>query len=147
MASYKNLVGDNIKRVFAKNLQAKMREYDLTQTELGRRLGINATTVSEWCRGTVLPRSNRLEQLCTVLHCEPADLLGSVQDAVDEDLNRRLNDLGVDPKSVVDINQRMRDSFRSISRAMSELDQASLDRLAAYAEGLMAASSDKEKTS
>ena len=146
MASYKNLVGENIKRTFAANLQAKMREYDLTQTELGRRLGINATTVSEWCRGTVLPRSNRLEQLCEILNCEPAELLGSVQDAVDEDLNRRLTDLGVDPNSVWDTHQRMRDSFRSISRAMSELDPVGLDRLAAYAEGLLAASG-KDKIS
>lgn len=146
MASYKNLVGENIKRTFAANLQAKMREYDLTQTELGRRLGINATTVSEWCRGTVLPRSNRLEQLCEVLHCEPADLLGDVQAAVDNELSRWYTE-EVQTKPITDqLHRQLIESYQAISRAMSELDPASLDRLAAYAEGLLAASG-KEKIS
>lgn len=143
MGSYKETFGDAIKKQFAKNLQEKLREYDMTQNELARRMGLNSSTVSDWCRGWVLPRSNRLEQLCTVLHCEPADLLGSVPDAVEEDLVRRLNELGVDPKVKEAADQRYRqivESYQAISLAMSQLDAASMARLAAYAEGLLAAS-------
>lgn len=149
MGSYKETFGDAIKKQFAKNLQEKLREYDMTQNELARRMGLNSSTVSDWCRGWVLPRSNRLEQLCTVLHCEPADLLGSVQDAVDEDLNRRLNELGVDPKVKEAADQRYRQivaAYQVVNRALSDLDAVSIARLAAYAEGLLAASG-KDKIS
>ena len=146
MTTYKDSMNEGVKQIFAKNLQKKLREYDMTQNELARRMSLNPSTISDWCRGTVLPRSNRLEQLCEVLHCEPADLLGDVQAAVDNELSRWYTE-EVQTKQITDqLHRQLIESYQAISRAMSELDPAGLDRLAAYAEGLLAASG-KDKIS
>lgn len=144
MTTYKDSMNEGVKQIFAKNLQKKLREYDMTQNELARRMSLNPSTISDWCRGTVLPRSNRLEQLCEVLHCEPADLLGDVQAAVDNELSRWYTE-EVQTKQITDqLHRQLIESYQAISRAMSELDPASLDRLAAYAEGLLAASGNEK---
>lgn len=148
MASYKDIVGDNVKRTFSKNLQKKMAEYGLNQTELARRMSVTQSTMSDWCHGRVLPRSNRLEQLCSVLHCDPADLLGNVQDAIDAELERQLSEMLKQPeiKAVEQkIHAQLVEYYQTISQAMAALDEAALSRLAAYAEGLMASQEDKNK--
>ena len=135
MASYNDIVGSGVKRVFSKNLRDKMAEYGLTQS-----------TIADWYHGRVLPRNARLEQLCEVLHCEPGDLLGDVQAAVDNELSRWYTE-EVQTKQITDqLHRQLIESYQAISRAMSELDPAGLDRLAAYAEGLLAASG-KDKIS
>lgn len=148
MASYKEIAGSGVKRTFAENLQEFLRRYELTQTELSRRMGLPQSTISEWCRGTVLPRSNRLDQLCEVLHCEPDDLLGSSTAAAEEELKRRLGEMGIHPTPEAEaIRQRVAVMYQTISKAMYELDEGALSRLAAYAEGLMASLEDKNKPS
>lgn len=148
MANSRDLYNNGVRRVFASNLQDFLRRYDLTQTELARRMGLNASTISDWCRGAVLPRSNRLDQLCDVLHCEPDDLLGSSTAAAEEELHRRLAEMGVSPVPEADaIRRQVAEMYQTISRAMADLDEAALSRLAAYAEGLMASREDKNKPS
>lgn len=152
VASYKDLTGGGVKHTFSKNLQTRMRDYGLTQTELAKRMGLPQSTISEWCRGTVLPRSNRLERLCTVFNCEPEDLLGSTSAAVEEELRRRLEEYNVnmtpEAKAVEQkIHAQLVEYYQTISQAMAALDEAALSRLAAYAEGLMASREDKSKPS
>lgn len=148
MASYKEIVGDNVKKTFAKNLQRKMMEYSLNQTELARRMGVTQSTMSDWCHGRVLPRSNRLEQLCKIFHCDPADLLGNVQQAVEYELDRHLSEMLNTPEAKAaeqKIHAQLVEYYQTISQAMAALDETALSRLAAYAEGLMASQEDKNK--
>jgi len=149
MASYNDIVGDGVKRTFSKNLQDRMRVYGINQTELARRMGVSQSTMSGWYNGQVLPRNSRLEQLYEILNCEPSDLFGDVQTAVDVELQRRLDAMQSAPevqKLADQLRPELVDAYQAISRAMSELDQPEIEKLAAYAEGLLAASG-KEKTS
>ena len=54
---------------------------EMTQKELAERTGIRPPTISAICLGTVkhLP-IEALDKICSVLNCQPADLLEYVKD-------------------------------------------------------------------
>lgn len=48
---------------FGKRLQRAIKELDISQAELGRRLGVKAQSVNGWCNSNILPRADILDQL------------------------------------------------------------------------------------
>lgn len=60
-----------------KRIKQKREELGLTLEDLGRKLGVNKSTVSKWERGAVesIKRSH-VDDLARVLHCAPEWLMG-----------------------------------------------------------------------
>lgn len=48
---------------FGKRLQKAIKDLDISQSELARRLGVKAQSVSGWCNSDILPRSEVLNLL------------------------------------------------------------------------------------
>lgn len=47
----------------------------LTQEGLGKKIGVDRSTVSFWESGTKSPRGANFRSLCRILKCKPVDLL------------------------------------------------------------------------
>lgn len=60
---------------FGENLQYYRRLKNLTQQELGERIGIGHSSISLWEKGERSPSVAQLYQLCGALGCSPNDLL------------------------------------------------------------------------
>ncbi|HCT3688839.1 TPA: helix-turn-helix domain-containing protein [Enterobacter hormaechei] len=52
---------------FEERLQQAIDEAGISQSELGRRVGVNSQSVSGWCNSGILPRKDKLELLPTAL--------------------------------------------------------------------------------
>lgn len=64
---YAKIVGRNLRRV--------MYEKQVTQSQLAHDLGIAKTTVSSWMLGKRTPRMDKIDILCSYLHCSRVDLM------------------------------------------------------------------------
>ena len=64
-----------VRAVFSRNLRYLMEHQRMNQRELATRLGVGAATVNDWVKGRTTPRSNVLQQLMSVFHCDLSDLL------------------------------------------------------------------------
>lgn len=60
--------------IFAENLKRLMREHDISQNELGRRLGISATAVNNWVNCTNVPRANMMDRICSLFGVTQAEM-------------------------------------------------------------------------
>lgn len=64
-----------LNEIFARRLKYYMDKYDMSQTELAKRIGVGTSTISHWCRAERTPRSDALEKLCEVFNCKSDDLI------------------------------------------------------------------------
>ena len=62
-------------KVFSKRLQYYLDQYDISQAELARRLGVGTTSVSNWVNGTKSPRMSKVDMMCEIFHCKRSDLM------------------------------------------------------------------------
>ena len=62
-------------KVFAKNLKYYLQKNDLTQADLAKRLGVSATSVSNWTGATKAPRMDTIDAMCTIFKCKRSDLM------------------------------------------------------------------------
>jgi len=51
---------DNVKKLFAKNLQYLMEKENISQADICRSLGMSSSTVSDWCKGEKFPRTDKV---------------------------------------------------------------------------------------
>ena len=58
-----------------KNLAAAIRQSGMTQTELGRRLGVSQQTISHYLKGDKLPALDTFANLCAIIDVNPQDIL------------------------------------------------------------------------
>lgn len=60
-----------------KRIRSRRGELGLTAEDLGRKLGVNKSTISKWERGEVehIKRSH-LNEMCSILQCSPEWLMG-----------------------------------------------------------------------
>ncbi|MEG7489778.1 helix-turn-helix transcriptional regulator, partial [Enterobacter hormaechei] len=49
-----------LKMNFEERLQRAIDEAGISQSELGRRIGVNSQTVSHWCNSGIFPRKEKL---------------------------------------------------------------------------------------
>lgn len=61
--------------IFAKRLKNYLNKYDMTQTDLARRLGVSTQSVTNWCRGAKSPRMDKVDAMCKIFHCMRSDLM------------------------------------------------------------------------
>ncbi|MEN6621833.1 MAG: helix-turn-helix transcriptional regulator [Smithella sp.] len=62
-------------RKFGENLQSLRRRKNLTQQELGERIGIGHSSISLWEKGERSPSVSQVYLLCRVLGCTPGEML------------------------------------------------------------------------
>ena len=58
-----------------KNLATAIKQSGLTQTELGRRLGVSQQTISHYLKGDKLPALDTFANLCAIIDVNPQDIL------------------------------------------------------------------------
>ena len=58
-----------------RNLAAAIKQCGMTQSELGKRLGVSQQTISHYLKGDKLPALDTFANLCTLLDVNPQDIL------------------------------------------------------------------------
>lgn len=58
-----------------KRLSEAIKQSGMTQTELGKRLGIKQQTISQYISGRAMPALDTFANLCVILDVDPADIL------------------------------------------------------------------------
>lgn len=62
-------------KIFSKRLNYYLNEYQMTQLDLSKKLGVGTTSVSNWCRGLKSPRMDKIDAMCKIFHCRRSDLM------------------------------------------------------------------------
>lgn len=73
-----NLCSDDeqeFNQLFSKNLLNQLQTHDMSQAELAKLMNVSATSVSNWCQGTKIPRMDKIDQLCNIFQCMRSDLI------------------------------------------------------------------------
>lgn len=73
------------KAQFGENLKKKMKERHVSQAILAQEMGVSRTCVGFWCRGNMIPCSERLTRLVNFLETSPMRLLGCTLDSKELD--------------------------------------------------------------
>lgn len=58
-----------------KRVSEAIRQSGLSQTEIGKRLGVSQQSVSHYVKGDKMPALDTFANLCVVLDVDPAELL------------------------------------------------------------------------
>lgn len=72
-----NFIGDNIKMFLTRN--------GMTNTELGKRLGVSEVAVSRWVSGQRNPRAGMIDKMCEVFGCTHNDLMAHNSEEMQQD--------------------------------------------------------------
>lgn len=78
--------------VFSKRLRHYLSEYDMTQVELAKKLGVGTTSVYNWCNGIKTPRMDKVDAMCDLFHCNRSDLIEEKRKTETSDEPYYLND-------------------------------------------------------
>ena len=85
------MANDEMKKVFATNLRYWLKKRDKTQADLARYMKVSSATASDWCNGNKMPRTDKIQSICTWLGLE-IDALLKERDPNAEDASYYLND-------------------------------------------------------
>lgn len=67
--------GEEIKKIFSKNLLYYLELDGKTQADLCKYMNVSSATVSDWCNGKKMPRMDKIQAICNWLRLEKSDLL------------------------------------------------------------------------
>jgi transcriptional regulator with XRE-family HTH domain len=71
-------VADNsIRELFAQNLNKLFTQKNVTQKALADYVGVSTASVSDWRKGKIFPRMDRIDRICSFFHVERGDLLNT----------------------------------------------------------------------
>lgn len=73
---------ERIKEIFTRKLNYYLRLKDRSQADLARAMDVTTSTVSDWCNGKKMPRSDRLQAIANWLNIQLSDLLTEKDDPV-----------------------------------------------------------------
>ncbi len=66
---------DDLRGIFAKNLNFLLEKNDKTQIDVAERLGIKQSTFSSWCTGSKMPRMDKVQALADYFGVMKSDLI------------------------------------------------------------------------
>lgn len=75
--------------IFSKRLRYYLNQFEMSQADLAKKLGVGTTSVYNWCNGIKTPRMDKVDSMCDLFHCKRSDLM---EDKSDEDNRYYLND-------------------------------------------------------
>lgn len=61
--------------IFSKRLRYYLNQFNMTQLELSKRLGVGTTSVYNWCNGIKTPRMDKVDAMCSIFGCKRSDLI------------------------------------------------------------------------
>lgn len=61
--------------IFSKRLKYYLHKYDMTQSELAKRLNVSTQSVTNWCKGDKSPRMDKVDAMCKIFHCKRSDFM------------------------------------------------------------------------
>lgn len=118
------------KDVFAQNLNAALNRANMTKTELAERLNVSKTAVTTWCKGTKVPRMDKIEALSKLFGMQKSELIEMKTNYL-ADRRKELNltqeyvakIIGVSPSTIVryesgEIANMKRDKILKYSQAL-----------------------------
>lgn len=68
------MVDKTAREVFVKNLRHYMEEREVSQADIASRMGLTASTVSDWYKGKNYPRVDAMQRLATILDISMREL-------------------------------------------------------------------------
>lgn len=68
-------MNEELKRIFSENLRNLLEQKDKTQADLCRHMKVSSATVSDWCNGRKMPRTDKIQSICNWLGVELSALL------------------------------------------------------------------------
>lgn len=84
---------DKIKIIFKNNLNKIMEMRGKTQADLCRYMDVSSATVSDWCNGKKMPRTDKIQSIANWLLVEMSDLLEEKDEVTNYYLNEDSRDL------------------------------------------------------
>lgn len=66
---------EDVRTIFAKNLNRYLSDQQLSQVEVSKLLGISTSTFSSWCTGSKMPRMDKIELLAKYFGIRKSDLI------------------------------------------------------------------------
>ena len=75
MSSVSNDSNNTIRTIFARNLCYYLEKCACSQATLSKYLNVSSAAVSMWCSGKKIPRMDKIESICNLLHIQKSDLL------------------------------------------------------------------------
>lgn len=61
--------------IFGENFKRLLQRYDIGQNDFAKQIGVTSGAVSQWANGNVIPNTDKMDAICTALHCTYSDLL------------------------------------------------------------------------
>ena len=80
----------NYNEVFAKRLLYYIEALNMPQKELAKRMGVSEASVSNWTKGTKVPRADKVDKLCDIFGCNRSDLLEESTDPISPLIQKHL---------------------------------------------------------
>ncbi len=69
------MVEKDLDKIIAYNISQYLLKTNSTQEELAEYMGVSQATVSHWCRGSKLPRMNKIDRICDFFSINRSQLL------------------------------------------------------------------------
>lgn len=85
---------------FAKNLKYYLEKNRMTQKKLAELLNVSSTTVYFWCRGSKIPRIDKIDAMCKIFSTTRTDLMTD-SDVYEKDMLDKLRMLNIDGKEYI----------------------------------------------
>lgn len=64
-----------VNRIFAARLNQFLREYDMSRSDLAKKLNVSTAAVTYWCNGIKSPRMDKVDAMCSIFHCRRSDFM------------------------------------------------------------------------
>lgn len=64
-----------INRVFALRLNQFLEQYEMSQSDLAKRLNVSTASVNYWCKGIKSPRMDKVDAMCAIFGCRRSDFM------------------------------------------------------------------------
>lgn len=69
------MADEELRRIFAMNLNNYLSLNGYKQADLARHMGVSTATTAKWCTGQTIPRIDKIQSICNWLGIEKEDLL------------------------------------------------------------------------
>lgn len=71
------MMNSDINMRIATNLNRLMEHHDVTQLELAEYMNVSQATISNWCKGSKMPRMDKIDKLCQFFNVSRTELMDS----------------------------------------------------------------------
>lgn len=71
------MINSDINMRIATNLNRLMEHHDVTQLELAEYMNVSQATISNWCKGSKMPRMDKIDKLCQFFNVSRTELMDS----------------------------------------------------------------------